>query len=295
MPRPVDYQKIALVMNEAAEAGRPVGGILYRRCPGIVRQIEADKVSKAVFRLWGNTLNADEVVGQTIVHPSILKAIGDLAEVDCTGETIHAGLEHTYGYLFSTIETPFGFKRDRWVKPDIENGFQIERPALRPVPTEGTLLSNLTYFLGRHVFRGCRRELFLLRSLREHVSREVADASRYRTTNLIRVEEAVRLRGGVEVTIHTDLIPFAVRTESVFALHVYWVQDSREKNAQLITAFPVSRAFASDILDDASFGKRLPIRTRFNGFVHGITGRTVMGSRSRSVNDQRLAFLGILN
>lgn len=285
MPRSVDYQKIAVVMNEAAEAGRPVGGILHRRCPGIVRQIEADRALNAVFRLWGNTLNEDQLVGQTIVNPSILKAIGELAEVDCTGDTIHAGLEHTYGYLFSTIETPFGFKRDRWVKPEIENGFQIERPALRPVPTEGTLLANLTYFLGRHVFRGCRRELILLRSIREHVSREIADANRYRTTNLIRVEETVRLRGGVEVTIHTDLIPFSVRTESVFALLVYWVRDSREKNAQLITAFPVSRAFATDILDDASFGKRRPIRTRFNGFVNGITGRTVNGTRSRSVDD----------
>lgn len=293
MPRPVDYQKIALVMADAADAGRPVGGILRRRCPAIARQIEIDRGSRALFRLWGRTLNEDEFARQTIVHPAILKAIGDLAGVTCEGNVVHAGLEHTYGYLFSTIETPFGFKRDRWVKPDIENGFQLTQPALRPKPTEGTLLSNLTYFLGRMVFRGCRRELSLLRSLRDHVSPEIADAARYRSVNMLRIEETVHLPGG-EVTLHSDLIPFSLQTETDFALLVYWVRDSREKNAQLVTAFPTGREFATQILEHGAFGKRQPIQTRFNGFVDGITGRNVSGTRSKHFSGQR-AFADFLS
>jgi hypothetical protein len=288
MPRPVDFQKIALVMAEAAKAGRPVGGTLRRRCPAISHQIETDRGSRTLFRLWGRTLNEDELARQTIVHPAILKAIGDLAGVACEGNIIHAGLEHTYGYLFSTIETPFGFKRDRWVKPAIENGFQLTQPTLRPKPTEGTLLANLTYFLGRMVFRGCRRELSLLRSLKDHVSQEIADAARYRSVNMLRIEETVHLRGG-DIILHSDLIPFPMQTETDFALLVYWVRDFREKNAQLVTAFPTGRQFAAQILEHGTFGKRQPIQTRFNGFVDGITGHNVRGTRSKHFPG-RLAF-----
>src|SRR5262249_2770464 len=99
-------------------------------------------------------VNVDEYAGQTIVHPEILRAIGELAGVRMRSPVVHAGLQHTYGYLFSLIETPYGAKRDRWVTTDLETGFGLELSLLGEKPHDGTLLANLTWFLGRIVFRG---------------------------------------------------------------------------------------------------------------------------------------------
>ncbi|MBC8291079.1 MAG: hypothetical protein H8E37_12255 [Planctomycetes bacterium] len=287
MPRSIDFQKLALVLAEAADLGRPVKGILRRRCSRVVSQIESDGSSKSLLRLWGLSINEDEIAGETIVHPAIIQAIGELAGEDCpgndyTGEVVHAGLQHTYGYLFSTIETPFGFKRDRWIEPVIEDGLGISEPTLRPHPTYGTLLANLTYLLGRIAFRGRPGELKLLRGVREHVSPAVLNLSRNRAPTMMRVEETIRLPGGRDVSLHTDFVPFDPPTEAAVALLIYWVRDGREKNAKLVTAFPVRRAFLDEFLDEASYGRRKQIRTRYNAFVTDLTGQERSGSRSRS-------------
>lgn len=288
MPRSIDFQKLSLVLGEAADLGRPVEGILRRRCSRLVSQIEFDGTSASLLRLWGLSINEDEIAGETIVHPGIIRTIGELAGEDCSGEIVHAGLQHTYGYLLSTIETPFGFKRDRWVDPVIEHGLSISEPALRPFPVRGTLLANLTCFLGRMVFRGRPRELKLLRDLRENVSPAVLTLSRYRSPTMMRVAETVRLRDR-SVSLHTDLVRFDTPVESATALLIYWVADEREKNSQLITAFPVARAFLDEFLDEGTYGRRKPIRTRYNAFVRDVTGDERTGSRSRSfIGDERV-------
>lgn len=281
MPRSIDFQKLSLVLGEAADLGRPVQAILRRRCRRLASQIESDGSSASLLRLWGLSINEDEVAGETIVHPGIIQTIAELAGEECSGEPVHAGLQHTYGYLFSTIETPFGFKRDRWVEPLIEDGLGISEPTIRPFPIHGTLLANLTYLLGRLVFRGRPRELKLLRDLRQHVSSAVLNLSRYRSPTMMRVRETVLVRDQ-SVSLHTDLVRFDTTVESAIALLIYWVADEREKNSQLITAFPVARAFLGEFLDETTYGRRRPIRTRYNAFVRDVTGHERTGTRSCS-------------
>ncbi|MBM82205.1 MAG: hypothetical protein CMJ78_16685 [Planctomycetaceae bacterium] len=72
-----------------------------------------------------------------------MATIGEVAGIPCHGDVIHAGLQHTYGYLLSTIETPFGFKRDRWVDDTISASLGLRSSALRPW-TKQSLLMNVT-------------------------------------------------------------------------------------------------------------------------------------------------------
>src|SRR5437660_421137 len=140
-------------MQMAAENGRPVVPLLKKHCPPIHRQIVADGNTPGLLSFWGRSANVDENVGETIVHPAILQAIGQLAGVPMRGRFVHAGLQHTYGYLFSLIDTPYGAKRDRWLTTDLENGFGLDPTLLGDRPRKGTLLGNLTWFIGRIVFR----------------------------------------------------------------------------------------------------------------------------------------------
>ena len=73
-----------------------------------------------------------------------------------------AALNHTYGYLFSEVPTPYGYKRARFVKGIIEKGFGLPVGLFSGIPQKGTLLSNLTKFIGTIAFRDnadCIKEL----------------------------------------------------------------------------------------------------------------------------------------
>jgi hypothetical protein len=250
-----------------------------RRCPEIVQQIDSDGQTPQLLRLWGQSLNRDEITGTTIVAPHILGAIGDIAGLACDSDVVHAGLQHTYGYLFSTIETPFGFKRDRWVKPELEQGLGITEPAIRPHPSSGTLLGNLTYLLGRIAFRGRSRELRVLRSLRELVSPAITGFP-FAKQAVVRVAETVRLRNSRVVSIQSDFVQLTKSraTNSDFLL-VYSFRDSSSSLGQLITAFPVTAPFVLDFAASETLGMR-PVRTRFNGYLDGLSGKQLRGERT---------------
>ena len=98
-----------------------------------------------------------------------------MANISLDGKIVHAGLDHTYAYLFSTLKTKYGFKRDRWLNDSIENGFQIKSFSLRPWPIEGTLLSNLTYFIGQIVYQtdGDQKTLAKLNNIKKHTSSQL--------------------------------------------------------------------------------------------------------------------------
>src|SRR5262245_58785993 len=116
-------QDAARAMVAAADAGKSVVPVLKKRCPHVYRQIVRDSKYPGLPALWGRCVNVDENAGKTIVHPAILEAIGIVAGVPMHGPVFHAGLQHTYGYLFSTLQTPYGLKRERWLSTHMEEGF----------------------------------------------------------------------------------------------------------------------------------------------------------------------------
>ncbi|MHB0997568.1 MAG: hypothetical protein ACYC2I_14490, partial [Elusimicrobiales bacterium] len=139
----------ARAMAAAADKGGSLEAVLSSQVPGILRQLEADRSVPGLLRLWGRSINYDELAKGQIVHPAILDLLaGRLGAPRPSGRIVHAGFEHTYGYLFSLLPTKFGFKRARWVRPDIEDGLGLPRGAAGPAPARGTLLANVTCLAG---------------------------------------------------------------------------------------------------------------------------------------------------
>jgi len=276
-------QEAATAMVAAAERGRPVVTVLRKLCPYVYRQIAQDGNYRGMLQVWGRSVNVDENVGQTIVHPAILQAVGELAGIPMRGRFVHAGLQHTYGYLFSLIDTPYGAKRDRWVSTALERGFGFDLSLLGERPKEGTLLANLTWFLGHLVYRGQSRTL---RRLNQNAG-AVAPALRaydYLRLPMSRIEERVMLAGKNrrEVLMVTDLVAFPhppADSGAESTLLIYSVRNGVQSPLKLITAFSVRPEMVKAIQDEASLKGSTMVRLRYNAYVSGLFGRTVVGQR----------------
>lgn len=269
-------------MAQAAAAGRPVPPLLKKFCPHIYRQIVHDGKHPGLLSFWGRSVNVDENAGKVIVHPAILQGIGEVAGVPMQGPVVHAGLQHTYGYLFSLIDTPYGAKRDRWLSTAWERGFGIEPSLLSDRPKQGTLLANLTWFLGQIVYRGRSASLRRLgRNARAAAPQLVQyDYGRLRAC---RVAERVALAGRPkrEVQLITDLVPFPFRAVSNAEnfLLIYSARNGQRAPIRLITAFPVTSMVAQGIKTSAEQRGRVTVRLRYNAYVPGLLGRALMGRR----------------
>lgn len=265
----------AIAIIGAAESGRPLGPVFEEHCPEVARQILADRRYPEMLALWGRSCNIDENVGTAIVAPVILRLIGELAKVPMRGRFVHAGLAHTYGYLFSLIETPYGPKRQRWLSTVLEDGFGIEKSLLGDRPAEGTLLGNLTRFLVGIAFRG--------EAIRHEwpVAAEIAkfDFDRLQVSRI--VESATTPRGKLQIV--TDLVPFPnVPSQSGVetTLLVYSVRTGSRRRTRLITAFPMKSAAVEELKASVTAEKRVPIRLRYNAYVRGFIGQTFDGTRT---------------
>lgn len=278
------YEKTAMKMLDAAQASQPLLPSLKEHCPWIEWQIHQVSAVPGLLELWGKSLNFDEYAKTQILESPILRLIGELSGVPLRGRIVHAGLMHTYGYLFSTINTPFGKKRDRWVEPDLDHGFRWKTPTLRDRPSAGTLLTNLTYFLGRIAFRN-QPEIAKLEQYGESISPLVRKYP-FETLAIQRVIERVAIpngrRRGTEVEIRTDFVAFPQPPKDMAGathLLIYSLVNGPRLGSQLITAFCVTTDFVTTATSPENFGEAVEVRARFNSYIEGITGNTVPGIR----------------
>lgn len=271
---------IARTLSERAEQGGVLD--LKTAAPELCSQIRRDSRNATFKSLWGESINFDELAKGIIVDPPTLKALAQEFKVPYISDRIsHAGVEHTYGYLFSTLKTAFGYKRARWVHGDTDRGFGLVPGTLSPEAPKtsgGTLFSNASYFFGRIAFRTDRREL---RQLKSHSS-GVAESLRkfnYSVLKPVRLEEVIPSK---DVILRTDLVPFTVKPESSDAspnqyLLVYSVVVNG--HAKLITGFPVGQSFVDSTLNKDALGDNKPIMTRYNGYIEDVSGETFTGTR----------------
>ncbi len=238
--------------------------------PGILKQLDADRANTAALSLWGESINYDEFAKGIIVRDEILGFLSKrLGVARPRGRIVHAGMEHTYGYLFSLLPTKFGFKRARWVRPDIEDGLGLPRGSAGPAPSEGTLLSNVTCLAGAIALADDKKASALLKRAKPFCAaalRNYSPAGRLRLT-----EEAV-LPGGRKVALHTDFVPFLKKAGGNTHLLVYSVYDSAAKRAFLVTAFPVDEEFVERTVSPSGLGEGKAVQTRYNAHVEGFTG-----------------------
>jgi hypothetical protein len=276
-----ELQAAAKAMALAAIERCSVLAVMKKLCPRVCQQIRRDRTYPGLLSLWGRSVNVDENANQIIVHPAILHAIGQLAGVRMQGQIVHAGLQHTYGYLFSLIQTPYGKKRDRWLSTTWERGFGLDLLLLSDRPREGSLLANLTWFLGQIVYRDQPRGLRRLQRSAAAVAKELVDFD-FAHLSVCRIAERVTLPGKTkrEVALITDLLAFPHQDEAEGQsnLLIYSVETSGSNPRKLITAFPVSTTVVDDMKASVS-RRKVEVRLRFNGYVPGLYGKTLLGRR----------------
>jgi hypothetical protein len=273
-------QEAAIAMTEAAEKGRPIVPVLRARCPYVYDQLRRDARFPGLLSLWGRCVNIDENTQEVIVHPVILRALGKLAGVPVRSRVVHAGLQHTYGYLFSLIQTPFGFKRDRWTTTDLERGLGIDLSLLGERPAAGTLLANATWLLGQVAFRGQHAVLDRLAGEAAAVAPALV-AYDYSALSVCRIEERATPPGTIrrEVRLVTDLVTLP-RAPDDDRLLVYSAQAGARAPLRLVTAFPVRPGVAEELRASAVPGGPAEVRLRYNAYVPGLQGQTLPGRRA---------------
>lgn len=218
-----------------------------------------DRSDSALHDAWGMSLNFDSGARAEIVTRGVLEELAarfGVALSSGAGRTIqHAGLIHTYGYLLSNLQTPFGYKRARWVGGVVDRGLGLPAGTLGPERRgETTLLSRATALFMRVA---THQDSTLSQAWEQRLAPRAGDAvRRLRLPPISRKTETYRLKSGERVELVTDLVELP-RDSAGARLLVYSVRRGRE--IRLITGFPV----------DSGFRERPgnPARPRYNAWL----------------------------
>ena len=259
-------------LASSTRSGRASADVLRKMTPSIDRQIRRCARYPELNGLWGRSANYDELAKGRIVAKPIVKLIGDLSGIRPVGETFHAGYLHTFGYLFSTLDTPYGLKRDRWIQPTLDDGLGFKTPTIRVHPKSGTLLTSLTWLLGSLVFEDDGPEADAMQTFAAIVPDAVTRYGRRKLKRARIVERPAR----TSVEIVTDLI-----STSKMTLLIYSSRDIASGRRQLFTAFPIEADFREALLDPHRFGPgKRDLQLRFNAVIEGLDADKMRGARA---------------
>lgn len=261
--------------------GHPAAPVLRHHAPKLYEQIVRSGKCPTLLKFWGECLNVDDNTGEEIVAPPVLRLLSDLTGISMDPPVVHAGLQHTYGYLFSAIETPYGRKRDRWVNRSLDAALGLSRSTFQPVAMQGTLLLNVTYFLGRIMFRGRRSEIARLRRSRNIVDSHLTDLD-YRQLKCHRIIEEIGT-GKQRIQAVSDLLPLSNShdPDRMRGLLIYGIRSIKSDEFRLITAFPVSVNSFQSLLEQPC-GTRVTVQLKYNAYSEGVTREPIQGKRTIS-------------
>ena len=258
--------------------------------PFIFKQFKKDKESNEFLSLWGQAKNFDENTKSVIVDKKILECLSKKLNLKNAVqsrdgfETVHAGLQHTYAYLFSTTETPYGYKRARWTQGELELGFNLSQKALNPETKNGSFLANATYFFAKWAFHDdpeLINKLEILGRKNRSVSEELINLK----TDDFQVVQLVESVLDKPITLHTTFVKMNLKKIISKNTHllIYWYEDTLTKKKYLITGFPVETSFVNRVLDEKNLGSKKVITTHYNAWVPELTDSkmTLLGLRKK--------------
>ncbi len=271
--------KLAKEIIQHADDPLRTKSVLRDRSPELYEQIVSSGRCRPLLKLWGQSRNIDDNTGTEIVSPAVLNLLGTLTGFSMESPVPHAGIQHTYGYLFSLIETPYGRKRDRWVSSSLEDVLGLRRPTFSPVATEGTLLLNLTYFLGRILYRGRPTEIACLRRNR-HLVDSALPQFNYRQQRYHRIIEEMG-KGNSKIRTLTDLLPLnnSLDPENFQGLLIYGIEELATQKLSLITTFPISKETFQGLLSLPS-GRKVVVQLKYNAYAKNILREPTLGKRT---------------
>ena len=206
---------------------------------------------------WTECTVFDELAKAEILPEKVMKGLGIRRAVTSGVAHAPAGLMHTYGYLFSQLQTAYGLKGKRWIESRLDERLGLPAGTFSPLAAEGEFAANLTSAL--------------LQLAGEPV--RIPQAARFKPSAkaLGRVEQRVTWKtpGGSTETasVFTTLVPLAplpgYETTDKFLL-IYSML--RNKRHRITTAFPVGQGFADGIMGTKP-GAEAVFTPRFNLYV----------------------------
>jgi hypothetical protein len=266
--------------------------------PGFLSQLDQDAKTKGLFDLWGLSRNIDEsnlASGKRTVPPNLIQFFNRNWNVPYDSQFVvgHAGLNHTYGYLFSVLETPYGYKRARYVRHELEAGFGLKEGTFGGHPEKGTLLLNLSLFAGRIAFRDNPEALAVLdRILKDKKKPLPSDLVKFdiKSVHPKRLIESfvfdLGTEGSGEIEMRTDIVPFLQKNphgkNTALLIHSMLIQKKNAPKAspQLITVFPVEGGFGDSLFKPETFGDQVPLKLRYNAALpFSIAPEKMVGKR----------------
>ena len=261
----------------AEAGGKDMVAAVRDTVPVLARQLEADGQNSDLISLWGLSSNSDASdPDSATVYPKLLEALGDLAGVDMTGEAVHAGLMHTYGYLLSNLETPFGFKRKRYVEPTVEQGLGLPAGILSSNPEEGSLLANMSYVAGKIAGLVSEKDTKKLGAAESLRNCKLEIGERVCLSESIEAADGESLSTPIE--LRTELIRFGQGQAKENSWLIYSQWESGE--GKLITAFPAGGWMAKKLRKQGEKEGEVTIRGRYNVRLGPLEGKQLTGSAS---------------
>ncbi|MCU1478379.1 MAG: amino acid deaminase [Subtercola sp.] len=105
-----------------------VSQILAEHVPELLISLERDRAA-GTFAHWGLSTVHDETAGRPVIGRPLFELLHRVSAVECAWPIGNAGVLHTYGYLLSTVETAYGFKRERWIGGELASAFGMRADA----------------------------------------------------------------------------------------------------------------------------------------------------------------------
>jgi hypothetical protein len=244
--------------------------VFKEKVPFLAKQLKKDSSSQVFLNLWGEAKNFDDNAKAVIVDTKIISCLAiylqmkDYLKQHNGFDAVHAGLQHTYAYLFSNTPTPYGYKRARWTKDDLRKGLWLSPDTLSPLTKQGSFLANVTYLFAKLTF-GTET---LLRH-KNYVSSEIVnlDVKRFSIRHL---KETISEKAIVLHTNFVKLNPVNLSSKNTHLL-IYWIEDLKNNKKFFISGFPVEENFMTKAFDPKNLGENKPIVTRYNSWLSGIT------------------------
>jgi hypothetical protein len=240
--------------------------VFKKSAPSLLPQLKSDSKNTAFINLWGKAKNFDENAKGVIVDKKILICLAEKLKIrNAVTETpefmvVHAGMQHSFGYLFSNLLTKYGYKRDRWTKEDIKSGLGLQSPLISPTEKNGSFLSNITFLFSKLTFGTSGLDPKLVR-------KDITDLDISKFT----VRHLRETLG--HYAIHTTFVKFKATAKNSKNTHllIYWIEDLKNKKFELISGFPVDTETVEKAFDPAGLGENKPVSTRYNAWVPSIS------------------------
>ncbi len=132
-----------MTIEELARRAEVEPGSVLDECSWLGPAIDEDAAARR-FVAWGASTVVDEHTGTPVVTRGLFEALHERAGLRAAWPIGNAGLLHIYGYLLSTVPTPYGLKRERWLGGALAGAFELPEDAFVPWAQEATLLARVT-------------------------------------------------------------------------------------------------------------------------------------------------------